>query len=203
MSIGKLTAAAIISLITVCAAGVINNSREVEGMTDKLIRIHVVANSDSESDQHLKLMVRDGILGEVYGLAGECKTKQEALSAISNGLDEITRRAEEVVLQSGAQLSVSCTLSREDFPQKSYDGFTLPAGEYDALCVRLGSAEGKNWWCVCYPSLCVGAFSKIDDCGVFTEGELKIVTQPEKVRYKLWCYEAVMKLKALFSKARA
>lgn len=194
----KFTVAVILSLLICTFLNFLNSAGEVENMTDKLIRIHIIANSDSEADQALKLTVRDGILGTVSELTDGCENKDEAMAAISEGLDELGTKAREIVDGNGFDYCVSCTLAREEFDERRYDGFTLPAGEYDSLCLRIGDAKGKNWWCVCYPSVCVGAAVSVDDCGVFTDGELVIIKEPERVRYKLWCFEFIRKLKKLF-----
>lgn len=196
----KLTFSIALSLIICAALSVIGSAREVEDLTDKLIRIHVIANSDSEEDQNLKLAVRDGILSYVSELTEGCETKAEAMESLGGGLGRIEDEARGIVAENGFGYEVSCTLSREEFDRRTYDGFELPAGEYDSLCIRLGGAEGKNWWCVCYPSICLGSAMSVDECGVFSEGELIIIKEPEKVRYKLWCFEAIRKLRRLFAK---
>lgn len=194
----KLTVAILISLVLCFATSVISNAGEVGVMTDKLIRLHVIANSDSEGDQNLKLKVRDGILETVEEIVADCTDKAEAMAKISENLSVIESAAEDVVRKNGYDLGVECTLDVEEFDRRVYDDFTLPAGEYDSLCVRIGEAKGHNWWCVCYPALCFGASVSIEDCDVFTEDELIIVRQPEEVRYKLWCFELVRKIKNIF-----
>ena len=196
----KLTFSIALSLIICAVLSVIGSAREVEDLTDMLIRIHVIANSDSEEDQNLKLAVRDGILSYVSELTEGCKTKTEAMESLCDGLGRIEDEARGIVAENGFGYEVNCTLSSEEFDRRTYDGFELPAGEYDSLCIRLGSAEGKNWWCVCYPSICLGSAMSVDECGVFSEGELIIIKEPEKVRYKLWCFEAIRKLRRLFAK---
>lgn len=195
----KLTIAVLLSLIFCCVTGVISNAREVDAMTDKLIRIHVIANSDSEKDQELKLKVRDSVLEAASGMISDCESKNEAMTVIRDNLGVITSAANSAIERSGYEYAVNCTLAEEEFDERVYDDFTLPAGEYDSLCIRIGDAEGRNWWCVCYPSLCFGTAVSIDDCEVFSEGELTIVKEPEKVRYKLWCYEVLRKIAKLFN----
>lgn len=194
----KLTIAALISILFCAVWVTVSNAREVSDMTDKLIRIHVIANSDSAEDQELKLKVRDGILEAVAEAVDGVADKQEAMVRIFEKLAEIENRAEKIILENGADCGVSATLKKEEFGERRYDDFTLPAGTYDSLCVRIGEAKGHNWWCVCYPSLCVGSAVSVDECGVFTEGELKIIREPDKVRYKLWCFEMLKKLKNFF-----
>lgn len=198
----KITAAMIISLVLCTFLSVFSNANEVEAMTDKLIRIHIIANSDSESDQELKLKIRDRVLSEAAELFDSNTEKSEAIKLIAENINKIQKAAENEINENGFDYGVFCSLSKEEFGERVYDDFTLPAGDYDSLCIRIGEANGKNWWCVCYPNLCVGTALKIDDCGAFTEGELTIVKQPEKVRYKFWCFEMVQKIKRLMAAPR-
>ncbi len=195
----KFTLAVILAMIICTAASIFGNAREVEAVTDKLIRIHVIANSDSEADQSLKLKVRDGINAAVSELTSSCASKEEAMESLRSSLDGLRAVAEKTVAENGFDCKVSCTLGREEFDERRYDDFVLPAGEYDSLCIRLGEAAGKNWWCVCYPSICVGAAMSVEECGAFDSGELLIIKEPEKVRYKLWCFEAIRKLRKFFA----
>lgn len=190
----KLTISIFLSLLLCAVLSVLSNAAEVEKMTDKVIRLHVIANSDSEADQTLKLKVRDSILAAVSDAVADCDSKDEALERISANISEIKSAAEQTVSASGEPCPLSCTLGRETFDRRTYDDFELPAGEYDSLIIRLGAGEGKNWWCVCYPSLCLGAAVSVDDCPVFCDGELRILKEPEKARYKLWCFELIRKI---------
>ncbi|MCD7804734.1 MAG: stage II sporulation protein R [Oscillospiraceae bacterium] len=182
--------ALILSLITRGMTGVV----EVENTTSKLVRLHVVANSDSEEDQSEKLEVRDAVLAYVSELTSEVASKSEAVDLITSHIEEITEVAEAVT-------SLRVTVSYENVlvDRREYDDFTLPEGYYDALCVFIGEAEGKNWWCVLYPSLCVSGAISIDDCEVLDDDDLIIISEPEKVQYKLFCFELWQKVKSFFS----
>lgn len=195
----KFTIAVFLSLILCIAVNIATNAAEVEELTDKFVRVHIIANSDTEYDQTLKLKVRDAILNVSEKLLAECTDKGSAVECIRENIFALQTAAEQEILDNGYSYAVSCTLQKERFDTRVYEDFTLPAGEYDSLMIRIGSSEGKNWWCVCYPQLCIGAAVKIDDSGILTDGELKIVKEPEKVRYKLWCYEVIKKLRSLFN----
>ena len=190
----KLTIAVFLSLLLCGVMVVAQNAAEVDEMTDKFIRIHIIANSDSDADQALKLDVRDAVLKASEDFLTDCKSKGEAMTAIRENLQTIQSAAEEEMRRQGSDYPLVCTLAREMFDTRVYDDFTLPAGSYDSLTVRIGNSEGKNWWCVCYPQLCIGTAIKLDDASVLTEGEIKIVKEPEKVRFKLWCFEIVRKI---------
>lgn len=124
-----------------------------------LIRLHVVADSDSESDQALKLRVRDAVLQEVDRI-GSLETVTDAREFLQAHLEELQAAADRVLEAAGSSDRAEVTLCREEFPVREYDTFTLPSGIYESLRVTIGSGEGKNWWCVVFPTLCVGAASE-------------------------------------------
>lgn len=121
---------------------------------DNVIRLHILANSDSEADQALKLFVRDSVISYVGSLVTEAKSKAEAESAIRSSLDGIRKEAELAIQKYGANDEVSVSLSTEEYPRKTYGFVTLPSGSYTSLRIMIGNAEGANWWCVLFPKLC-------------------------------------------------
>ena len=123
-------------------------------ISDKVLRFHVLANSDSEADQTLKLAVRDRVLQEYGDLLVACTSKEETLAALKNAQQEISETAEAEVLAQGYAYPVRVSLVREEFPFKKYGDLIFPAGVYDALRIEIGEAKGKNWWCVLYPQMC-------------------------------------------------
>lgn len=125
-----------------------------EDISAKLLRFHVIANSDSPDDQALKLEIRDRILNEIGPKLESSKTKEEAMSIIKGCIPSIKMIAEDEIKSDGKNYGVSVSLGRSSFPAKSYSGIVLPAGVYDALKITLGQGGGKNWWCVMFPPLC-------------------------------------------------
>lgn len=125
-----------------------------EALAGSVIRLHVIANSDSDADQCLKLKVRDAVLSETEELFAESPDKGDARRRICESIDEIERIARETVREYGYDYPVAVTLSNSDFPTKAYGNVTLPAGTYEALKIVIGEGEGKNWWCVLFPPLC-------------------------------------------------
>lgn len=125
-----------------------------KGIGAKVVRFHVLANSDTEADQALKLAVRDKVLQEYSDLLNVCESKMETLEALENARQEICETAEAEVLAQGYDYPVRVSLVREEFPFKKYDDLIFPAGIYDALRIEIGAAEGQNWWCVLYPQMC-------------------------------------------------
>lgn len=124
------------------------------GIAAKVVRFHVLANSDSEADQSLKLTVRDKILKEYGDLLTACESKAETLAALEDARQEICETAAEVVAAEGYDYPVRVSIVREEFPFKKYGDLIFPAGVYDALRIEIGEAEGQNWWCVLYPQMC-------------------------------------------------
>ena len=154
--------------------------REQAALAEQVVRLHVIANSDSDADQALKLQVRDRVLEAAAEACAGAGNAQEAVDLLRQALPELETAAEEAVTAAGADCPVSASLEDDVwFPTKTYDGFALPAGEYEALRVVIGSGQGQNWWCVAYPPLCLGAASEtVDDAaqaGQFTSAQAKLV----------------------------
>lgn len=151
-----------------------------EDINDKLIRFHVIANSDSEEDQSVKLRIRDGILQKYGPLLSESGSRDESLQLISENLKDIESTADEILKKEGQNYSARAMLGESTFPIKQYGSITLPAGEYTALKVVLGEGGGKNWWCVMFPPLCFIDVTR-GLTSEETDRELKKVISPEKV----------------------
>ena len=126
-------------------------------MADKMIRIHVVANSDSAEDQALKLSVRDAVLDSLSPVLAGAEDKTAAEKRVEAALEALRQTAENEVRRQGYTYTVTAVLTEESFPTRDYDTFSLPAGRYTSLRIVLGAGEGHNWWCVVYPALCTAA----------------------------------------------
>ena len=163
-----------------------------EEIYDTVVRLHVLANSDSEEDQALKLEVRDAVLAVTAPLLQNCRTQQEAEAVILQNANVIQAAAEEVIRQKGRTDAVTLTLGMEDYPSRSYDSVCFPSGEYLSLRVCIGEAEGQNWWCCLFPPLCLGASSvsseQAEDSFIsvgLTPSQYKIITETDKPVYKI------------------
>ncbi|MDR2749718.1 MAG: stage II sporulation protein R [Clostridiales bacterium] len=139
--------------LTLCM-GLRYSDKVQSGIADKVIRFHVLANSDSIEDQALKLKVRDGVLAAFEGGLSEAESASETRAFIEENLGLIAEEASKILAENGSDYQVEAMLSHDYFPTKSYSGVTFPAGEYEALRVIIGEGEGKNWWCVMFPPLC-------------------------------------------------
>ena len=137
-----------------------------ECLSGKLLRLHVVANSDSDADQALKLEVRDAVLDCAAGYLENVSDVRAAEQVLGAHLAELAGAGQAVVREKGYDYAVRVSLDTSHFPTKTYDGFALPAGDYRALRVTIGTGEGRNWWCVVFPALCVSAASEWQDTAV-------------------------------------
>jgi len=187
-----LLAALTLTLCAVC-------QQSQQRLSQKLIRLHVVANSDAPDDQAVKLLVRDAVLREA-ALALENTDDPEA--ALQAAIPALTRAANEMLCSQGRSDTASVSLRRELFPTREYDTFRLPAGVYKSLRVTIGKGEGRNWWCVVFPALCLPASSEelTQAClaAGFTEGEVAVLTEDtETVELEFKTLELLGKLKKL------
>jgi len=139
-------------IFTACWLILTGTVLQQEKLASKLIRIHVVANSDKAEDQAIKLQVRDAVLGEVALLTEHCQTRGEAAAALAEHAQTLGEKAAQT-----AGMTATVALSPEVYETRHYDSVSLPAGEYLSLQIRLGEAEGKNWWCVAFPMVCMTA----------------------------------------------
>lgn len=159
---------------------------------DTVVRLHVLANSDSEEDQAIKLKVRDAVLSVTAPLLQSCKTQAEAETLLRENTVRIRDAAIAALRQNGRWEDVSIELGPEDYPQRSYDSVCFPSGEYLSLRVCIGDADGKNWWCCLFPPLCLGSAtvssSDAEDSFIavgLTPSQYKIITETDKPIYKI------------------
>ncbi len=123
-------------------------------ISESVFRLHVLANSDSEEDQNLKYEVRDALIEYMNTLCVNVQNKEEAMQIASSHLEDFKQIAENVIFEKGYSYPVSVEIGNFSFPTKNYGDVSLPAGYYDALRVKIGKAQGQNWWCVMFPPLC-------------------------------------------------
>lgn len=142
-----------IILICCCIIVLVGSNMSCENKTEYL-RIHVRANSDSSVDQKVKYEIKDEIVEYLTPILKDCSSKNEAILKIRDSESAVNRLIDDFLKQKGFNYTSKISIRRENFPTRVYDGTTLPAGEYEAVIVELGKAEGANWWCVVYPPLC-------------------------------------------------
>ena len=186
LSILILSLITIISIMTISISGEVKKiSTASEDYKDKLIRFHVIANSDSEEDQNLKLKVRDAIINYLQPKLLESESIEESELIIKKEYDELEKISKNIILENGYNYDVKVGIDYSKFPTKQYPNVVLPAGEYKALRIIIGEGKGKNWWCVMFPPLCFvdeqkGIIDKDTDDKlreVLTEEEYELISQ--------------------------
>lgn len=200
MKIRVLTWLLLVAFTAVCL-GAVETLWTQERLADKIVRLHVIANSDSEADQTQKLAVRDAVLPVVAELTAGCSTARQAREVLAAHLPELRAAA----LTASGGMDVTASLTDEPYPTRYYDTFDLPAGAYPSLRIRIGAARGHNWWCVVFPSLCTAATSDaLEDCaetGGFDEAETDLITGGEKTyRIRFKCFEWLQELIAFLKR---
>lgn len=178
-------------LMIICILGIfaLNASRSyVKGedvqkdIASKIIRFHVIANSDSKDDQALKLKVRDKVLEYMQPKLKKSKSINESRKVIEQNNEEIIAIANRVIRENGYNYSVRTTLSNENFPIKTYGNITLPQGNYEAYRIIIGTGKGQNWWCVMFPPVCFVDITKGEVSYKQTEEQMKRVLSPEEYK---------------------
>ncbi len=175
--------------------------RTQQQLSDKVLRLHVLANSDSEADQALKRKVRDSVLETASAILADCPDRETAEQRLSAALPEIEDAARARIAAEGGKQTVTAELRPTVFPTREYEDFTLPAGEYLALRVVLGEGEGHNWWCVVFPPLCAETTSSLSQTAMaagLTEEEVALITESDGYQLKFKAVELWEKLMAYF-----
>ena len=158
-----------------------------EKIYSDLVRLHVIANSDSDEDQALKLKVRDAVLREACAL-DMGTDKESAQAVLSANRERLCAAALRTVEAEGYTYGVSVELGSEKYPERTYEDFVLPAGTYTSLRVIIGEGDGHNWWCVLYPPLCTSTAEEREDTFIaagFTDEQYKAITDGGKTKYKV------------------
>lgn len=165
-----------------------------------VLRLHIIANSNSAEDQTLKLAVRDEILKNSTDIFKDCNNVDDAIQAASCSLDDINSIANRVVQENGFDYSADVLVEDRYFDTREYDDFTLPAGTYKSLVVELGEAEGKNWWCVVFPCVCVSSASDESLSKSVSTKAADTAENAPKYKIKFKSVEIYEKIKKIFSK---
>ena len=162
-------------------------------ISSSVFRLHVIANSNSDEDQSLKYKVRDSLLNYMNNICKDCNSKDEAINIVSKHQEEFKQVALETIRNEGYSYDVKIEIGNFEFPTEHYGDISLPAGFYDALKVEIGKAEGRNWWCVMFPSLCfvdvssgiVPEESKEELQNVLSDEEYAIISDKSSPNIKL------------------
>lgn len=141
-------------IIYVCISAVSYTHAVTTDIADSVFRLHVIANSDSAEDQNLKYIVRDKVIEYMSSISQNASSKEDVIEIAKANLDKIQAIASQTIRENGYTYSVNVEVGNFSFPSKRYGDITLPPGYYDALRIKIGEAEGQNWWCVMFPPLC-------------------------------------------------
>ena len=187
----KILTLSIVAALLLLGVGLLPVHGEEE-IYNKVVRLHVLANSDSEEDQAVKLAVRDAILDVTIPLLQDCDTREEAVRLLEENQSLFIKAAQTVLREHGFDDAVSIEMGLEDYPTRTYDSLCFPAGEYISMRVSLGEGEGQNWWCCLFPPLCLGAATEKEQAAEdacisvgFTPTQYKIITETQDTTYYL------------------
>ena len=188
----RISIAIIILLVCLMALSFLPVHGEGE-VYDTVVRLHVLANSDTAEDQALKLQVRDAILEVTAPLVEGCTTQSQAMEVLNSHLAALESAAAAVIESEGYDYPVTVLLGEEDYPTRTYESCAFPAGTYVSLRVCIGEAEGQNWWCCLFPPLCLSAATaknEKDNEDAFiqvglTKDQYGIITETGKTKYKV------------------
>lgn len=170
--------ALLLALAVVLLLGAASLHRQ-DGLQEKIVRLHVIANSDSERDQAMKMDVRDAVLARAETILQQASDRAEALERLNAELPVLEQVAFDAC---GGAYPVRAALEMAEFPLKEYDGFALPAGEYMALRVIIGEGAGRNWWCVVYPPLCTASCTELEDTALHAgmdDRDVQLITEAD------------------------
>lgn len=153
-----------------------------EGISNKVFRLHILANSDSTEDQNIKLMLKNYILENTHDIIGG-KTLDEAIKNAKNNTKEITDMCNDYLKSKGLEYKVKVNVVKEYFKTRVYDDFTLPAGKYNSLKIEIGEGNGHNWWCIVFPSVCLSACSE-SMSDYLDDDEMNLVSNTYSPKFK-------------------
>lgn len=190
-----LIKSAIIAFVLTVIYSVIPFQAVCAEIPNDVFRFHILANSDSEKDQALKLKVRDKVLEKTKILFDTANSKSDAEEFVKANLETIEEIAQNEVYKNGYNYPVKAKIVNMHFDTRYYESYTLPAGMYDALRITIGNAKGHNWWCVMYPSICISTVDEGKDRAknALSDDEYSVVTD-DKVEYKFFIVELFQKI---------
>lgn len=199
MKLKTIDTAVFLTLI-ICIIATVSFENDCKGIREDILRLHVIANSDEDRDQELKLRVRDALLISGEKIFSGSEDIISAEKSIGEQKDILMYSAEETIRNLGFDYDVKIELARSYFPTKTYGELTLPAGYYKAVRVIIGEGKGKNWWCIMFPPLCLPAATDNKEVigNFLSDKEMEIVTSEPKIEVRFWLIEKYYELKNKF-----
>lgn len=171
-----------------------------DDLRENILRLHIIANSDSVADQNLKILIRDEILNETSDLFLNVTDLEDAKQKVGTSLNEFEEIAKRVIVENGFNYDAVAYVEEKYFDTRVYDEFTLPAGYYPSLVIELGEAKGKNWWCVVFPTVCIPAASKGDLSDSVNQESANIAKQGSRYIMRFKTVEIYEKIKNFINK---
>ena len=194
----RIRVSVLVALVFCIIISMVTFDAKCEDLRNNVLRLHIRANSDSEADQALKLKVRDAVLKNTGVQFNKCINLEEAIIAAHDSVDEIKATAEQVVRENGYNYEIEVEIGEAYFDTREYESFTLPAGFYNSVIIKIGKAKGKNWWCVMFPSLCVPSSSARLENSV-EKGSAKIAQNASNYKMAFKTVEIYEKIKKIVS----
>ncbi len=187
----------VFAALIICIIATVSFENSCKGIREEVLRLHVIANSDEDYDQSLKLQVRDAVLQAGKAIFSGSEDIISAEGKIAEKTDVLKAAAEETIENLGYDYDVNIELARSYFPTRIYDDLTLPAGYYKAVRIVIGEGKGKNWWCIMFPPLCLpAATDNREVIGEYlSEKEMGIVTANPKYEVRFWLIEKYYDIK--------
>ncbi len=182
-------------LASYAAADLIHTADTLHTIETGVIRLHILAHSDSTADQTAKLTVRDALLAHAADWIPADAGFEEGCLALQAHLPEIAQTARDALADAGCKQDVHAAFAETDFPERTYGDLTLPAGRYQALRVELGAAKGQNWWCVMYPALCIPAAAECSGLQQLGDAAYDMTAHPDAYEVRLKCLDFLRALK--------
>lgn len=195
----QISISVLVAFVLSVVISMVSFNAKCDDLRNNVLRLHILANSDSEFDQTLKLAVRDAVLEKSAIKFEECCDLEEALKVAENSVDELREIAQQVIIKNGCNYSVEVEIGKSYFDTREYENFTLPAGYYNSVIIKVGKAEGKNWWCVMFPALCTPS-SKAELKQGVNEKSAKIATNASNYKIAFKTVEIFEKIKKFVSK---
>lgn len=199
-----LIKSACIAFVLTAIYSLIPFQAECKEISKEVFRLHIMANSDNEYDQNLKIKVRDRVIIYTQNLFENASSKEEAEKLISDNLQNIANAAYQEVIENGYNYTVKAQITNMYFTTREYERYTLPSGMYDALRITIGEGKGHNWWCVMYPSICISSVETQDlRAKEVFNGEQYNIVHNEQYQYKFKVVEVFEKLCTLFNEDKS
>lgn len=167
-----------------------------ESISQEVFRLHILANSDSDEDQSLKLKVRDKILTESESLFINCKNLNDVITTSKNNIEYFEKLANECIKENGYNYETKVYVDKEYFNTREYEKITLPSGVYNALKIEIGEAKGHNWWCVMFPAICLPAVSDDEINSILNKDEIELINSNNKYEIRFKIVEIYEKIKS-------